>query len=109
MRDLLCKCPKCDASLAFDRKLAGRTLCCPSCKGQIVVPVPDRTFICAACKYELVSGELWGGTEECPNCKAPVEVPLKFFSFFCPRCKLSVTSFRLRNYSGHLCQSEDLQ
>lgn len=74
MRDLLLKCPNCDASLAFDHKLAGRTLACPSCKGQLAVPVPDASFACPSCNADLHTSSGVVGEFECPACKGAIVI-----------------------------------
>lgn len=72
MRDFLLKCPQCDASLAFDHKLAGKELSCPACKERITVPVPDTSFACPACGGELHTTSDLSGEFECPACKGTV-------------------------------------
>jgi hypothetical protein len=74
MRDLLFKCPSCATSLTFDRKLAGKTLRCPSCKGPIAVPVPDASFSCPHCDAELHVPSGAEGEFECPACGKSVAI-----------------------------------
>ena len=34
-------CPRCDQHLECDSELAGRTVRCPSCNGELVIPEPS--------------------------------------------------------------------
>lgn len=100
MRDLLFKCPRCAARLAFESKLAGRELSCPACKDRIVVPTPDTSLVCPACGTELHARSDLEGTFECPACGGQVSAKARAAAsemgsarevkFDCPFCGQSL-------------------
>ena len=116
MRDLLFKCPECVANLAFDRKLAGKTLFCPSCKERIAVPVPDTSFSCPSCNTELHVQSDTAGAFECPACGSTIAIEGESASIEPesvteekPKLRLQEKSTEIRERKCQYCNADILQ
>lgn len=111
---MLFNCPRCAKGLAFDSKLVGRELSCPSCKGRIVVPIPDASFGCSACGTELHARSDLAGKFECPACGNAIDVEQErpatekgssphSMVFDCPFCGQSLRAPRERKGQAFRC------
>lgn len=72
--DIYFKCQECGKHLSIDGRGVGRTIRCPDCGSEGVVPSPAYSVSCPSCRARLLVAEgLVGESGTCSSCKSKVQ------------------------------------